>query len=48
MYQMIKSFGIYTTTTIYRVDHKKKRVTRQYKRWEYGQQIIDDTELLDS
>jgi hypothetical protein len=47
MYQMIKSFGIYTTTTIYRVDHKKKRVTRQYKRWEYDKQIMDDTELLD-
>ena len=47
MYQMIKSFGPYTTTTIYRVDHKKKSVTRQYKRWRYDQQIINETERLD-
>lgn len=47
MYQMIKSFGPYTSTTIYRVDHKKKRVTRQYKKWKYDQQIINETELLD-
>ncbi len=47
MYQMIKSFGPYTTTTIYRVDHKKKRVTRQYKRWKYDQLLINETERLD-
>ena len=47
MYQMIKSFGPYTSTTIYRVDHKKKKVTRQYKKWKYDQQIINDTETLD-
>ncbi len=47
MYQMIKSFGPYTSTTIYRVDHKKKRVTRRYKKWKYDQQIINKTEILD-
>jgi hypothetical protein len=47
MYQMIKSFGPYTSTTIYRVDHQKKKVTRQYKKWKYDQQIINDTETLD-
>ena len=41
MYQMIKSYGKYTSTTIYRVDHKKKRVTRQYKKWKYDKLIID-------
>ena len=47
MYQMIKSFGPYTTTTIYRVNHRTKRVTRQYKKWKYDKQIINDTERLD-
>jgi hypothetical protein len=41
MYQMIKSYGEYTSTTIYRVDHKKKRVTRQYKKWKYDKLITD-------
>jgi hypothetical protein len=47
MYQMIKSFGIYTTTTIYRVDHKKKKLTRQYKMWKYDKQIKNKTVTLD-
>ena len=47
MYQMIKSFGHYTSTTIYRVNHKKKRVTRQYKKWKYDRQIRDETETLE-
>jgi hypothetical protein len=47
MYQMIKSFGYYTTTTVYRVNHKKKRVTRQYKKWKYDKQITNKTETLD-
>lgn len=47
MYQMIKSFGYYTSTTIYRVDHKKKRVTRQYKKWKYDELIQDRTVTLD-
>lgn len=46
MYQMIKSYGIYTSTTIYRVDHKKKRLTRQYKEWKYDKLMIDDTDTL--
>ncbi|MCO4846109.1 MAG: hypothetical protein KC427_08840 [Sulfurovum sp.] len=47
MYQMIKSYGHYTSTTIYRVDHKKKRLTRQYKKWKYDKQIRNETEALE-
>ena len=47
MYQMIKSFGHYTSTTIYRVDHKKKSVTRQYKKWKYDKLIENRTVTLD-
>lgn len=47
MYQMIKSFGHYTSTTIYKVNHKKKRLTRQYKKWKYDKQIINETDTLD-
>lgn len=42
VYQMIKSYGVYNSTTIYRVDHKKKRVTRQYIKWEKGKEIINE------
>ena len=47
MYQMIKSFGDYTTTTIYRVNHTKKKVTRQYKKWRFDKQITNRTVTLD-
>lgn len=47
MYQMIKSYGTYTSTTIYRVDHRKKRLTRQHKRWKYDKLIIDRKQRLD-
>jgi hypothetical protein len=47
MYQMIKSYGEYTSTTIYRVDHKKKKLTRQYKKWKYDKLIIDRKMTLD-
>ena len=46
MYQMIKSYGEFTSTTIYRVDHKKKRVTRQYKKWKYDKLVTDRTARL--
>ncbi len=45
-YQMIKSYGVYTSTTIYRVNHKKKRVTRHYIKWEKGKQIINEKVTL--
>jgi len=41
MYQMIKSYGKYHSTTIYRVNHKKKRVIKHYKKWENSKKIID-------
>ena len=47
MYQMIKSYGEYTSTTIYRVDHKKKKLTRQYKQWKYDKLVIDRKMRLD-
>ncbi len=47
MYQMIKSYGHYTSTTIYRVNHRKKKVTRQYKQWKYDKQIKNRTVTLD-
>ena len=46
MYQMIKSYGIYTSTTIYRVDHKTKRLTRQYRQWKYDRLMTDETDTL--
>jgi hypothetical protein len=42
MYQMIKSYGEYSSTTIYRVDHKKKRVTRHYIKWRKSKEIINE------
>jgi len=47
LYQMIKSYGEYTSTTIYRVNHKKKKLTRQYKQWKYDQQIKNEKVTLD-
>ncbi len=46
LYQMIKSYGQYRSTTIYRVNHKKKRVTRQYIKWKKGQMIINEKVTL--
>jgi len=46
MYQMIKSYGEYTSTTIYRVDHQNKKLTRQYKKWRYGKLIRNETDPL--
>ena len=45
-YQMIKSYGEYSSTTIYRVNHKKKRVTRHYLKWEKGKNIADEKVTL--
>lgn len=47
MYQMIKSYGVYTSTTIYRADHRKKKLTRQYKKWRHNKQIQNSTVTLD-
>ena len=41
MYQMIKSYGKINSTTIYKTNHKKKTVTRQYKKWKNGKLIKD-------
>jgi len=45
-YQMIKSYGEYSSTTIYRVNHKKKRVTRHYLKWGKGKKIADEKVTL--
>ncbi len=47
MYQMIKSYGDYTSTTIYRVNHSKRKVTRQYKKWKFDKQVTNRTVTLD-
>ena len=41
MYQMIKSYGTINSTTIYQTNHKKKTVTRRYKKWKSGKLITD-------
>ncbi|PHS33262.1 MAG: hypothetical protein COA92_05045 [Sulfurovum sp.] len=46
MYQVIKSYEQYTSTTIYRINHKKKTVTRTYKKWENGKEIIEEKRIL--
>jgi len=46
VYQMIKSYGMYSSTTIYRVDHKKKRVTRHYIKWKKNREIINEKVTL--
>ncbi len=45
-YQMIKSYGNYSSTTIYQINHKKKRVTRHYLKWENSKKIIDNKVML--
>jgi len=46
MYQMIKSYGNYASMTIYRVDHKKMRVTRQELKWQLGKEILNEKVTL--
>lgn len=46
MYQMIKSYGNYASTTIYRVDHKKMKVTRQEIKWQLGKEIRNEKVTL--
>jgi len=42
MYQMIKSYGKINSTTIYKTNHKKKTITRQYKKWKSGKLIRNE------
>ena len=46
MYQMIKSYDNHTSTTIYRVNHRKKILTRQQKKWRGAKQIKNRTVTL--
>jgi len=46
MYQMIKSYGKINSTTIYKSNHKTKRVTRQYKEWKQGKLVVNKTVKL--
>jgi len=41
MYQMIKSYGEYTSTTIYQVNHKRKHVSRWFRQWRNGLKVSD-------
>lgn len=49
-YEMIKSYGNYKSQTLYRIDHKHRKVTRQYKKWQKKsrkyKKIIDQKKTL--
>jgi len=47
LYQVIKSHGSKTENKVYRIDHKHKTVTKEYKRWEDGKLVKDTKEILD-
>ncbi len=46
LYQMIKSYGEYSSTTIYRVNHRKKRVTRHYIKWKNKKEVMNEKVTL--
>ena len=47
LYQVIKSSGSKTTNKVYRIDHKRKVVTKEYKRWKNAKLVKDTNETLD-
>jgi len=47
LYQVIKSHGSKTTNKVYKIDHKKKKVTKIYKRWKDGKLTTDRVKVLD-
>lgn len=46
MFQIITYTDKFTSTSIYQVDHKKKRIRRQYKKWVKGKKITDKKRVL--
>jgi hypothetical protein len=47
LYQVIKSHGSTTTNKIYRINHKTKIVTKEYKRWKRGKLTKDKMTTMD-
>jgi hypothetical protein len=47
LYQVIKSHGSTTTNKVYRINHKTKTVTKEYKRWKRGKLTKDKTTTMD-
>jgi hypothetical protein len=47
LYQVIKSHGSKVVNKIYRINHKTKTVTKEYKRWKNGKLTKDETKTMD-
>ena len=47
LYQVIKSHGSKLTNKVYRIDHKKKTVTKEYKYWKNGKLIKESNTTMD-
>ena len=47
LYQVIKSHSSKQTNKIYRIDHKNKTVTKEYKRWKNGKLTKDSNTTMD-
>jgi len=47
LYQVIKSHGSKTTNKVYRIDHKTKTVTKEYKRWKNGKLTKNENKTMD-
>jgi len=47
LYQVIKSHGSTTTNKVYRINHKTKTVTKEYKRWKRGKLTKDKMTTMD-
>ena len=47
LYQVIKSHSSKQTNKIYRIDHKNKTVTKEYKRWKNGKLTKESNTTMD-
>ena len=47
LYQVIKRHGSKMSNDIYRIDHDKKEVTREKKRWKKGKLVKDEIKVME-
>jgi len=47
LYQVIKSHGSKTVNKVYRINHKTKTVTKEYKRWKNGKVTKESNTTMD-
>ncbi len=47
LYQVIKSHGSKSENKIYRINHKTKKVTKEYQRWKDGKLVKESKETID-